>query len=243
MLNKFRNLILLLIILFFFSCSQSNNEDAGYKYIGSINPLLTTNMDHNSWTIGCEVLDRDYANYSSYKDYLPLLGAKTARLQMGWAKCEKKKGVYDFSWMKEIAADLKSKKIRPWLQFSYGNPIYEGGGEPTLAGGMPQSEEALKAWDNWVRATVREFKDYTNYWEVWNEPNLPDKNKVIKTPEDYGKFFIRTVEIIKQEQPDAFISGLVLCGMHRSSFEYITGFLEYLKKMDKVNLLDEMTYR
>ncbi len=38
------------------------------------------------------------------------------------------------------------------------------------------------------------------------------------------------------------MSGLVLCGMHDNSFEYITGFLEYLKKQGKLNLLNEMTY-
>ncbi len=173
--------ILLFIIPFFHSCSRSGNKDEGLKLIGTINHLRTPGINDNSWTIGCEVLDRDYADYSSYREYLPELGAKTARLQLGWAKCEKQKGIYDFKWMKEIAEDLKAKKIRPWLQFSYGNPIYQGGGEPTLAGGIPRSPEALKAWDNWVRETISQFKSYTNYWEVWNEPNLPDKNKVIKT--------------------------------------------------------------
>jgi hypothetical protein len=239
---KFRYFLSILIISSLFSCSQSNDGNNGYKFIGTIDPIPTALINNNSWTIGCEVLDRDYADYKSYCEFLPELGAKTARLQLGWAKCEKQKGIYNFKWMKEIAEDLKSKKIRPWLQFSYGNPIYQGGGEPTLAGGIPVSPEALKAWDNWVRETVSQFKSYTNYWEVWNEPNLPDKNKVIKTPEEYGKFFVRTAEIIRQQQPDAIISGLVLCGMHESSFDYINGFLEYLKKQGKLNLLNEMTY-
>lgn len=241
-MNKFRYFVLIFFISSLFSCSHSNEGNDGYKFIGTIITYPTTLINNNSWTIGCEVLDRDYADYSTYRELLPELGAKTARLQLGWAKCEKQKGIYDFNWMKEIAEDLKTKKIRPWLQFSYGNPIYEGGGEPVLAGGIPRSDEALKAWDNWVRMTVSQFKNYTNYWEVWNEPNLPDKNKLIKTPEDYGKFFVRTAEIIRQEQPDAVISGLALCGMHKSSFEYITGFLEYLKKCGKLYLLDEMTY-
>ena len=239
---RFSCFLLIPMISSLLSCCQSDDGNEGYKFIGTIDHLPTTRINNNSWTIGCEVLDRDYGNYSSYREFLPKLGAKTARLQLGWAKCEKQRGIYNFNWMKEIVAGLKTKKIRPWLQFSYGNPIYDGGGEPTLAGGIPRSEEALKAWDNWVRETVSQFKNQTNYWEVWNEPNLPDNNKVIKTPEEYGKFFIQTAEVIRQVQPDAVISGLVLCGMHKSSFEYITGFLVYLKKCGKLDLLDEMTY-
>jgi hypothetical protein len=241
-MNQYRHLFFLLISFLLISCSQGTSENAELKFLGNIKPMPTTCINSNSWTIGCEVLDRDYADYSSYKRYLGELGAKTARLQLGWAKCEKEKGIYDFRWIKVIVEDLKAKMIRPWLQFSYGNPIYRGGGDPTLAGGMPRSEEALNAWDNWVRLTVSQFKDYTNYWEVWNEPNLPDKNNVVKTPEEYGKFFVRTAEIIKKQQPEAVISGLVLCGMHKWSFEYIKGFLDYLRKSGKLDLLDEITY-
>lgn len=237
---KFRVMGLFFIVLTIVSCSHAQNVEL--TFLGYIETLQTTQIKNNSWTIGCEVLDRDYADYSSYKSYLGDLGAKTARLQLGWAKCEKQKGIYDFRWIKEIAEDLKAKGIRPWLQFSYGNPIYKGGGEPTLAGGLPQSDEALKAWDNWVRETVSQFKDYTNYWEIWNEPNLEDKNKFIRSPEDYGKFFVRTAEIVRRQQPDAVISGLVLCGMHKSSFNYIIPFLDYLKREEKLYLLNEITY-
>jgi len=241
-MKQLRACIFLLLCMHGLSCSQKTDKNNGLKFLGYIETLPTTQINNNSWTIGCEVLDRDYANYYSYNNYLPELGAKTARLQMGWAKCERQKGVYDFGWIKEIIIDLKARNILPWLQLSYGNTIYEGGGDPTLAGGMPYSQEALNAWDNWVKATVLLFKDYTNYWEVWNEPNLRNKHNTMQDPADYGKFFIRTAEIIRQIQPDAVISGLALCGMHEYSFGYIKSFLDYLKDADKLDLLNEITY-
>ncbi len=242
LLKQLKKIYFPLLILCIFSCTINVNKVTEPIFIGYLGTSLTTKMEGNSWTIGCEVLDRDYTNYFSYNTYLPILGAKTARLQLGWAKCEKQKGIYDFKWLDEIITDLSDKGIRPWLQFSYGNPIYEGGGEPTLAGGMPYSEEALIAWDKWVKEIVIRFGHYTNYWEVWNEPNLPNKHDSIKNPEAYGKFFIRTTEIIKQQQPDAIVSGLVICGMHISTFEYIKNVLDYLRKMGKLNLLNEITY-
>src|SRR5690606_740708 len=108
----------------------------------------------STWSIGGETLDRDYADYHSYSKYLGDLGAKRIRLQAGWAKCERVKGQYNFTWLDEIIDDALSRGVRPWVEFSYGNPIYEGGGEPKLGGALPTSEEALKAWDAWVTALV-----------------------------------------------------------------------------------------
>jgi hypothetical protein len=241
-MKRIQKLITYFLALLLISCQPANDKNNDWVIIGYLNSIQTTQGESNHWTIGCEVLDRDYANYFSYNNYLQELGAKTARLQLGWAKCEKKKGIYNYSWLEDIIFDLEAKGIRPWLQFSYGNPVYEGGGDPTLGGGMPFSEEALKAWDNWVSKTVMYFAGFTNYWEIWNEPNLPNKNNICHSPEDYGRFFIRTAEIVKQIQPNAFISGLSHCGMHESSFSYIKSFLDYLKNRDKLELLDEITY-
>ena len=44
------------------------------------------------WSIGCETLDRDFADFDQFKDYFVELGIGYARLQSGWAKTEKEKG-------------------------------------------------------------------------------------------------------------------------------------------------------
>lgn len=82
------------------------------------------------------------------------------------------KGVYDFEWLDKIIDDALSQDVQPWLQVSYGNPIYPGGGEAALAGGIPTSEEALEAWDQWVEAMVNRYKEKVKEWEIWNEPDI-----------------------------------------------------------------------
>lgn len=98
------------------------------KRIGAIQTRSTKEIDSSRLTVGCETLDRDHAVWDNYKDYLPPLGVKKIRLQAGWAKCEKVPGVYDWKWLDEIIDYAIANKIEPWLQPSYGNPAYQGGG-------------------------------------------------------------------------------------------------------------------
>jgi len=46
------------------------------------------------------------------------LGAKKIRLQSGWAKTEKQKGDYDFTWLDSIVNDAISRKIQPWIRYT-----------------------------------------------------------------------------------------------------------------------------
>ena len=111
----------------------------GWNRIGKITPQPVSESSSLLLTVGCEVLDRDYTDYDEYKTYLPALGIRKIRLQAGWAKTEKVKGVYDFSWLDHIIDDALSRGLEIWLQTSYGNPVYEGGGTINLGGGVPVS--------------------------------------------------------------------------------------------------------
>lgn len=227
-----RFLFLSIIAFSIFSCKTNVSE---FEQIGKITPRTTHQIESNNWTIGCEVLDRDYANYHYYKEYLDSLGCKTARLQSGWAKTEKVKGVYSFEWLDTIIDDLLSRNICPWLQLSYGNPIYKGGGGYSLGAGMPQSKEALNAWDKWVKASVERYKEKVNYYEIWNEGNLKGNND----PSEYAALYIRTAEIIKSIQPEAKISGLATAWF---GIEFNKNFFKYIDSIGKINLVDEVTF-
>lgn len=239
--------LLLLCWLPFFSLAQTRQTALpasdpgipaiGYAYKGQLKTKNTHEVESSNWILGCETLDRDMTDYHQYKYYLDPLGIRMLRFQAGWAKTEKEIGVYDWEWLDRIINDAIERNCIPWLETSYGNPIYPDGGGTNLSAGIPASEEALAAWDRWVKAMVVRYKDKVKDWEVWNEPNFGDN--IINTPEDVAALNIRTAEIIKSIQPEAKISGL---SMGHIDLDYADSFFRYIHKHGKMHLFDNMTY-
>ena len=179
--------------------------------------------DDDQWTIGCELLDRDYARFASYKDYLPALGIRNLRFQGGWAKCEREKGRYDFAWLDECVDFARAHGLNPIIETDYGNPIYEGGGGIDLAAGFPSGEEGLAAWDRWVDALSKHFRGRVRDWSMWNEPDL-GKAPGMAVATVFGhhsasnivSFNVRTAKAILANIPDARIAGLSLMSVSPS---------------------------
>lgn len=213
--------------------------DIQYKRIGTIKPKHVRDIETSNWTIGCEVLDRDYADYDSYKEYLPVLGIKKIRLQGGWARTEKQKGIYDWTWLDHIIDHAVTNGLKPWLETSYGNTLYNSGGAG-LGGSIPVTEEALAGWDRWVEAMVTRYRDKVTEWEIWNEPSGQTKEKALNTPERVAEFNIRTAEIIKKIQPHAEIAGLAMGS--GSDTIYLDGFLKVLAEKNKLDLFKWITF-
>jgi len=207
----------------------------GLKQIGTIRPRSANEIGGSNWTLGCETLDRDFADYQQYKDYIVPLGIKTIRLQGGWAKTEKVKGRHDFAWLDAIIDDARGRGLNIILETGYGNPIYAGGGDADLAGGFPTSAEGLAAWDRWVEAMARHYRGRVRDWAMWNEPDGNKKH----TPEDIAAFNIRTAEIIRRVIPDARIAGLSLAS---SSPKLLEGCLKALAAKGKVDLFHWFIY-
>ncbi|QMW24583.1 hypothetical protein H3309_08370 [Sandaracinobacteroides saxicola] len=206
-------------------------------YVGQVRPRGTAEISGSNWLLGCETLDRDFADYDQYKEFIAPLGIKRLRMQAGWAKTEKVKGVLDFGWLDHIVNDATSRGFMPWLQTSYGNGIYPGGGGTNLSAGLPTSEEALAAYDRWVAAMVTRYRDKVWDWEVWNEPNFGDN--ILNTPEMTADFNVRTATIIKRIQPGARISGLALGHYNRP---WVDRFFKRLNDRRGFPLFDNMTY-
>ncbi len=208
----------------------------GLREIGQLLTRDAKDIVSSTWSIGGETMDRDYTDYESYKKYLGPLGAKRIRLQGGWARTEKIKGQYDFAWLDAVIPDAAARGVAPWVELSYGNPIYEGGGEAKLAGRIPTGKEALTAWDNWTRAMVTRYKKYVPEWEIWNEPDLNKEH----TGKEIGEFYLRTAKIVKEVQPDARLIALGMASV--TKLDFMRDFLDYLKANDGLKYIDVLTY-
>lgn len=180
--------------------------DPGLRRIGTLLPRSSGPIPASNWTLGCETLDRDFADYREYRAYIVPLGIRTIRLQAGWAKTEKVRGIHDFTWLDTIVDDALGRGLNIILETDYGNPLYPGGGGADLAGGFPSSEEALGAWDRWVEALAHHYRGKVRDWAMWNEPDINKRH----TPEDIAAFNVRTARIIRRVIPDARIAGLSL---------------------------------
>ncbi len=228
--------VLMLSILCVSTPATKGEEDEGIVFprVGKLTPRDAKEISGSNWSVGAETMDRDFTVYDNWKEYLGPLGVKKARIQAGWAKTEREKGVYDFAWLDQVVFDMPKRGVTPWMCLSYGNPIYEGGGEAKLMGGVPVAAEALEAWVKWVEANVDRYKDVICEWEVWNEPNYR------VSADDYARLVIRTAETIRSIQPRATILAMSLgSGV---DYKYADKVLAVLAEQDKLHLVDQVTH-
>ncbi len=131
--------------------------------IGRVRTRTSQEIKSSKWSVGCECMDRDYADWNAYKELLPMLGVKHGRLISGWAKTEQEKGVYDFSWFDPHVREMAAMGVKPWVTLAYGNPIW--GCEKTLGTQVKQitgNPEAFAAWMRYVAATFERYRDPAN---------------------------------------------------------------------------------
>lgn len=179
----------------------------GLKRIGCLRPRTAAEIGPSNWTIDGAPVDRDFADFDKYCDYLPALGAAKIRILTGWAKCEKERGVIDVAWLDHIVDWCKAHGIEPILELSYGNPIYPGAGGAGLSHGIPNTPEGLREWDRWVEFLSGHFKGRVNEWAMWNEP---DNKLDVNTPEMIAAFNVRSAKIIRKHMPGCRIHALSL---------------------------------
>lgn len=202
-------------------------EEAGVLYVAP-------DMRNHRWSVGCETLDRDYADFSKYKEHLGALGVGYARIQSGWAKCEQKKGKYDFAWLDEVVDGICSYNVKPWMCLCYGNPIY--GAQKSLGSVIFEDEETMNAWCRYVETVVKRYKGKVAMWEIWNEPNLHENSKY---PDKYANLLSKTVDVIKSVDEDAVIIGF---GASRIPLAYVKSVMDDMQEENKVGTLDYISF-
>ncbi len=177
-----------------------------FKKTGEVPAKCASEIERSRLGIGFEKLDRDV--FDPEKAYLPLsrIGVKHVRLQSGWMKTERERGVYDFSWLDSIVDRLIADGMEPWLCLCYGNPLYsEAAKEVFGAVGIPpiHTDEEKAAWAAYCRATAEHFRGRIGYYEIWNEPDGKSSWKYGPDGREYGKFAVATAAAVKAGDPGA----------------------------------------
>ena len=74
--------------------------------IGQINPKKSIDIKHSRIGLGFEKLDRNVFDPNKAYPFVAQSGVKWARLQSGWQRTERVKGVYDFQWLDDIVDNM-----------------------------------------------------------------------------------------------------------------------------------------
>lgn len=209
-------------------------------HLGRLKTKKSTEIASSRLGIGFETLDRDMWDPNQAWPVLNDLGVKWARVQTGWAKCEKQAGVYDFAWLDDIVDKLLERGVTPWLSFSYGNKVHTPEASVTGVGYPPIfTASARQAWQNYVEALVIHFHDRVDHYEVWNEPDLTSFWKPGPKAADYVDLVRLTAEPVRRLQPGAkLIGGAIAWGMTAWSLK----FLEDCMRAGMHELVDIVTY-
>lgn len=192
-------------------------EDLGLKRVGRLKPRPASEIKGNRIGVGFESLDRYHFAPEKTYPHLAKLGAKWARVQTGWNRCEREKGVYEFQWLDEVIDSLLNIEIQPFLTLGFGNLLYTPDAVHESARGYVAfyyGEEAAAAWREYVCRVVEHFRDRVKVWEVWNEPNTKGFwHPKPSNPEDYMHLLEETVPQVKKACPEAVIVGGVLASV------------------------------
>jgi len=212
----------------------SKIEEKGIKSVGFLKDLdEIPTQTGGKLCLGLECLDRDLWDFDRAFPLIKKLGVHRVRLQSGWQKTEKEKGIYDFAWLDHIVDSLLDAGIIPFLCLCYGNKLYcqtpekcpniENGG----VGHMPaEFTEEREAWVKYAAATVEHFKDRIQQYEIWNEPDVGAFCRTnLPWMDAYVELVKLTAPAIRKAYPQAEI---ISCSAH----------FDNVKRMMDVNIHD-----
>ncbi len=181
---------------------------------GNVEAKSAKDVKSSRLGLGFEKLDRNVFDPEKAYDKVAQLGVKWIRIQSGWQRTEKTKGIYDFEWIDNIVNNLLVRGLKPWICLCYGNGLYtEAARKEFGAVGCPpiHSAEEKLAWNNYVRETAAHFKGRVEYYEVWNEPDGDWCWKHGANGTEYGNFVIDTSKALRSGDATAKVIGGSIC--------------------------------
>ena len=200
---------------------------------GKVTAKKAADIDNSRLGIGFEKLDRDAFNPEKAYEKLALIGVKWVRVQSGWQKTEKQKGIYDFAWLDAVVDNIIARGMTPWMCVCYGNAIYGGMAEEVFgAVGCPpiHTEEQREAWRRYCTALAKHYKGRVSHFEVWNEPDGLHCWKHGVSATELAHFTTASAKALKEGNPDCYLIGGALAKIR----------LPYLAEALKAGLADEL---
>ncbi len=203
------------------------------KEIGKVKTKKASEISSSRLGIGFEKLDRDAFDPEKAYDKMSEIGIKWVRIQSGWQKTEKVKGIYDFAWLDAIVDNITKRNMIPWICVCYGNALYGGMAEEVFgAVGCPpiHTEEQIEAWHNYCVALSKHYRGRVTHFEVWNEPDGIWCWKHGVSATELGNFTVKTARALRKGNPSAYIIGGALSKVN----------IPYLNEAFKTGMADEI---
>ena len=197
-----------------------------YKKIGEVPPVSAREAGDTVWGLGFEKLDRAVFDPEKAYDKVAELGVRHIRIQSGWARSEKTKGIYEFEWLDEIVNNLIQRGLEPWICLCYGNGLYDEAARKVFgAVGCPpiQTEQQRQAWSNYVTALTAHYRGQVPRYETWTERGGLWCWKHGVSGAKYGEFAKATAAAIRKGDPDAEVIGGAVC---LYNFSWLTEMFE-----------------
>lgn len=170
-------------------------------------------------------------DYKRAIELMDKLGVDIVRGDFSWHEIEPSRGEWRFAKYDRIVEDLKQRNIEMEAILCYTTQWASTGDRNAKnwldwARAMPEMEP----WLEYVKTTVKHFKDSVHYWEIWNEPDIGFWHD---TPTNYVRLFNETASAIREVDSNATIlnGGLALIySDHNPTFRET-----FLEKADKTN--------
>lgn len=212
-----------------------------FRTVGKVAPVTSAQVAESPFGLGFEKLDRAVFNPEPAYDLVGATGVKWIRIQSGWARTEKERGVYDFGWLDSIVDNLIARGLRPWISCGFGNPLYDEEAAKWFgAVGCPpiHTPEQRQAWCNYITALARHFAGRVEWYEIWNEPDGKGFWKCGVNPAEYADLIMMTAPALRKGCPDVKIMG---GGLRARESDLLT-YADRVFRTDAVKMIDALSY-
>lgn len=102
-------------------------------------------------------------------DQIRDLGIRLIRMDILWDEVEPSRDRFDFCKYDRLLDELDARNLKVLAVLGYNRP--EPGEDRNKVWSRPPT--SFDAFAAYVHKTVDHFKNRIQYWEIWNEPNLP----------------------------------------------------------------------